>query len=92
MKVNVEPNVKVVFNLTYEELLKRTHGNYTHKIFMSNDKVIDRILVEVFISEPQDIKVFEETMDERKLFQRTSAFNFIQFILLHFILNMNFFF
>lgn len=61
MKVNVEPNVKAIFNLTYEELLKRNLGKYTHRIFIS-DEITERILIEIFISEPQEINVFEDSL------------------------------
>ena len=53
--VNIEPNVTAVFDLIYQELLKRTLGKYTHVIYLTNKEEISNFLIEVFIKEPQDI-------------------------------------
>ena len=55
ISVNVEPGKHIVFNLTYQELLQRKLGKYQHVIHLINKEVINNFLIEVFISEPQNI-------------------------------------
>lgn len=55
ISVNVEPGKNIVFNLTYQELLQRSLGKYRHVIHLINKEIINNFLIEVFISEPQDI-------------------------------------
>ncbi|CAI9723137.1 Hypothetical predicted protein [Octopus vulgaris] len=55
ISVNVEPQKDIVYNLTYQELLTRQDYKYRHVIHLSNGGIIDDFLVEVFITEPQDI-------------------------------------
>ncbi|GAB1598743.1 inter-alpha-trypsin inhibitor heavy chain H4-like [Argonauta hians] len=55
ISVNVEPDKYVVYNLTYQELLTRQGGKYRHIIHLSNGEIIDDFLVEVFITDFQDI-------------------------------------
>ncbi|XP_029636479.1 inter-alpha-trypsin inhibitor heavy chain H4-like [Octopus sinensis] len=55
ISVNVEPQKYVVYNLTYQELLTRQNNKYRNVIHLSNGGIIDDFLVEVFITEPQDI-------------------------------------
>ncbi|XP_071439926.1 inter-alpha-trypsin inhibitor heavy chain H4-like isoform X2 [Hetaerina americana] len=56
VSVNVEPQTKMTFNLTYEELLTRRLGLYDHIIHLiSSDKLIRDMKVEVAIEERQNI-------------------------------------
>ncbi|GAB1598744.1 inter-alpha-trypsin inhibitor heavy chain H4-like [Argonauta hians] len=55
ISVNVEPDKYVVYNVTYQELLTRQGGKYRHTIHLSNGEIIDDFLVEVFITDFQDI-------------------------------------
>lgn len=55
VSINVEPGKNIIFNLTYQELLQRSQGKYRHVIHLINKEIINNFLIEVFISEPQDI-------------------------------------
>ncbi|XP_036358745.1 inter-alpha-trypsin inhibitor heavy chain H4-like [Octopus sinensis] len=55
ISVNVEPQKYIVYNLTYQELLTRQNNKYRHAVHVTNGEIIDDFLVEVFITEPQDI-------------------------------------
>lgn len=51
IKTNIEPGEKVVFKLTYEELLQRRNGQYEHSININPDSIVGDFKVEVFINE-----------------------------------------
>lgn len=57
MTVNVEPNSKAIFNLTYEELLVRRNGVYNHAINLHPGALVPRMEVRVHIKESQKIKL-----------------------------------
>merc|ERR1719347_731903 len=48
---NIEPGAKVIFKLTYEELLERKSGKYEHFINIDHKQLVDDLKVEVFINE-----------------------------------------
>merc|ERR1719445_1575965 len=48
---NIEPGAKVIFKLTYEELLERNSGKYEHFINIDPKQLVDDLKVEVFINE-----------------------------------------
>ena len=51
IKTNIEPGEKVVFKLTYEELLQRRNGQYEHSININPNSIVGDFKVEVFINE-----------------------------------------
>ena len=51
IKTNIEPGEKVIFKLTYEELLQRSNGQYEHSININPDSIVGDFKVEVFINE-----------------------------------------
>ena len=53
--VNVAAMEKVLFELTYQELLKRTKGKYSHVIYVNPGQVVDDMIVEVAIKESRDL-------------------------------------
>ncbi|XP_069689636.1 inter-alpha-trypsin inhibitor heavy chain H4-like [Periplaneta americana] len=55
VSVNVEPQKKVTFNLTYEELLSRKLGTYKHVINLDPGQIVRDLSVEVRINESADI-------------------------------------
>ncbi|XP_069689616.1 inter-alpha-trypsin inhibitor heavy chain H4-like isoform X2 [Periplaneta americana] len=55
VSVNVEPQKKVTFNLTYEELLSRKLGTYKHVINLDPGQIVRDLSVEVHINESADI-------------------------------------
>ncbi|XP_069689624.1 inter-alpha-trypsin inhibitor heavy chain H4-like isoform X3 [Periplaneta americana] len=55
VSVNVEPHKKVTFNLTYDELLKRTLGVYKNVINLDPGQIVQDLSVEVHINESADI-------------------------------------
>ncbi|KAJ9598936.1 hypothetical protein L9F63_010530, partial [Diploptera punctata] len=55
VSVNVEPRKKVTFNLTYEELLTRRLGEYSHVINLHPGQEVRDLQVDVFISESRNI-------------------------------------
>ncbi|XP_063224499.1 inter-alpha-trypsin inhibitor heavy chain H4-like isoform X2 [Bacillus rossius redtenbacheri] len=57
VSVNVEPQSKVTFNLTYEELLTRRLGTYNHVINLYPGQVVRDLQVDVFIKEARNITV-----------------------------------
>lgn len=57
VSVNVEPNSKATFNLTYEELLTRRNGVYNHAINLHPGALVPRMEVSVHIKESQKIKL-----------------------------------
>jgi Vault protein inter-alpha-trypsin. len=57
VSVNVEPQKKVTFNLTYEELLTRKLGLYNHVINLQPGQEVQDLQVQVLISESRNITV-----------------------------------
>lgn len=55
MSVNVEPRSKIVFNLTYEELLIRKHGRYEMVINLHPGQLVKDLSVDVNINETQKL-------------------------------------
>uniref|UniRef100_K1PXQ1 Inter-alpha-trypsin inhibitor heavy chain H3 n=1 Tax=Magallana gigas TaxID=29159 RepID=K1PXQ1_MAGGI len=53
--VNVGAQEKVVFNLTYQELLKRKRGSYEHVIYIDPKQVVKDFQIGVSIEESRDI-------------------------------------
>ncbi|XP_068629147.1 inter alpha-trypsin inhibitor, heavy chain 4-like isoform X2 [Battus philenor] len=57
VSVNVEPKMKAVFNLTYEELLTRRNGVYNHAINLHPGGLVPKLTVTVHVKESQGISV-----------------------------------
>nr|XP_022300432.1 inter-alpha-trypsin inhibitor heavy chain H3-like isoform X2 [Crassostrea virginica] len=55
VEVNVGAKEKVVFNLTYQELLKRKRGSYEHVIFINPQQIVKDFQIYVSIQESRDI-------------------------------------
>ncbi|RZF39064.1 hypothetical protein LSTR_LSTR006601 [Laodelphax striatellus] len=55
VSVNVEAAGKILFNLTYEELLTRSLGHYTHIINVNPGQIVKDLAVKVKIQETSDI-------------------------------------
>lgn len=55
MSVNVEPQKKATFNLTYEELLTRRLGQYSHVINLHPGQEVRDLQVHVSISERRNM-------------------------------------
>lgn len=55
VEVNVAAQEKVIFNLTYQELLKRKHGSYEHVVYINPQQIVKDLQVEVAIEESRDI-------------------------------------
>lgn len=53
--VNVGAQEKVIFNLTYQELLKRTRGSYEHVIYINPKQIVKDFQIDVSIEESRDI-------------------------------------
>ena len=51
VSTNIEPGQKVVFKLTYEELLERKAGVYEHVINIDPNQIVDDLRIDVFINE-----------------------------------------
>merc|ERR1712013_694167 len=51
VSTNIEPGAKVIFKLTYEELLERKSGKYEHSINIDPKQLVDDFKIEVFINE-----------------------------------------
>lgn len=59
VSVNVEPQKKVTFNLTYEELLTRKLGQYNHVINLQPGQEVRDLQVRVSISETRNITILQ---------------------------------
>ncbi|KAJ8297900.1 LOW QUALITY PROTEIN: hypothetical protein KUTeg_024431, partial [Tegillarca granosa] len=57
IKVNVEANASVVFNLTYKEILRRKKGKYSHVIYIDPGQTVEDFQIEVAIQESRDITI-----------------------------------
>jgi len=57
--VNVEPQKKATFNLTYEELLTRKLGLYNHVINLQPGQEVKDLQVQVLISENRNITILQ---------------------------------
>lgn len=55
ISVNVAANSKTVFNLTYQEMLKRVHGVYKHIVNLQPDRPVEKAQIDVFITERAEI-------------------------------------
>ncbi|XP_069141634.1 inter-alpha-trypsin inhibitor heavy chain H2-like isoform X1 [Argopecten irradians] len=55
VQVMVEPQSTVTFNLTYQNLLRRNHGNYEHVIYLDPGQVVDDLRVDIAIQESRAI-------------------------------------
>merc|ERR1719347_1456975 len=51
VSTNIEPGAKVIFKLTYEELLERKSGKYGHSINIDPKQLVEDFKIEVFINE-----------------------------------------
>lgn len=51
VSVNIEPQTKVTFNMTYEELLTRRNGHYHHCIHIDPGAIVPELKVKVHITE-----------------------------------------
>merc|ERR1719347_1924030 len=51
VSTNIEPGAKVIFKLTYEELLERKSGKYKHSINIDPKQLVEDFKIEVFINE-----------------------------------------
>ncbi|KAL0281326.1 UNVERIFIED_CONTAM: hypothetical protein PYX00_002347 [Menopon gallinae] len=58
VSVNVEPNKKVRFNLTYEELLERKFGHYRHVVNINPGQLVDDLSVKISVHENRNITKF----------------------------------
>ncbi|XP_071816584.1 inter-alpha-trypsin inhibitor heavy chain H3-like isoform X3 [Apostichopus japonicus] len=61
--VNLAASTTVVFNLTYQELLRRDKGLFKHRINAAPGQVVDDFRVEVVVIEPQGITVLESSWE-----------------------------
>ena len=61
MSANVEARGKVVFLLTYEELLERTDQKYHHNINIFPDGDLEDVKVEIFINESRPLSFLNVT-------------------------------
>ncbi|XKL64670.1 hypothetical protein PGB90_004756 [Kerria lacca] len=59
VSINVEPLSKVTFNLTYEQLLTRTLGQYENVINVNPGQIVKSFSVQVNIEESSDITSLE---------------------------------
>ena len=62
IKTNVEPGEKVLFKLTYDELLERTLGKYEQVINVNPDQIVDDFNINFYIRESLpivDLKLLE---------------------------------
>lgn len=59
VSVNVEPQKKVTFNLTYEELLTRKLGLYNHVINLQPGQEVQDLQVRVLISESRNVTILQ---------------------------------
>ncbi|XP_064626001.1 uncharacterized protein LOC135486827 [Lineus longissimus] len=55
VSVNVAPQQKVTFNLTYQELLQRTLGMYQNVMYINPGQIVPDLKVDVFINESRNI-------------------------------------
>ncbi|XP_078270179.1 inter-alpha-trypsin inhibitor heavy chain H3-like isoform X4 [Rhinoraja longicauda] len=59
VSVNIAPNKKVTFELTYEELLKRHLGKYEMSIRVNPKQLVNHFQIDVYIFEPQGISFLD---------------------------------
>jgi len=59
VSTNIEGNGKVIFNLTYEELMDRNLGVYTNTINLNPQQIVNDMSVTVNIEEPTAITTLE---------------------------------
>lgn len=55
VEVNVGAQEKVVFNLTYQELLKRKRGSYEHVIYIDPKQIVADFKIHVSIEESREL-------------------------------------
>lgn len=55
VEVNVGAQEKVVFNLTYQELLKRKRGSYEHVIYINPKQIVADFQIHVSIEESREL-------------------------------------
>lgn len=53
--MNVEPHSKVIFNLTYEQLLTRKHNNYDMVVNLHPGQLVKDLTVDVYINETKPL-------------------------------------
>ncbi|XP_078533219.1 inter-alpha-trypsin inhibitor heavy chain H2 [Lissotriton helveticus] len=54
--LSVPPGTKVIFEINYQETLRRKLGNYEHVIHLEPGKLAKNLQVDVYITEPQGIE------------------------------------
>ncbi|ELT88977.1 hypothetical protein CAPTEDRAFT_95231 [Capitella teleta] len=61
IQVAVAGRTNVVFEMTYQELLRRSNGVYTHTIYVDPMQVLPHLKITVKVFEPQGIRFFNVT-------------------------------
>uniref|UniRef100_A0A915J7Q7 Inter-alpha-trypsin inhibitor heavy chain H3-like n=1 Tax=Romanomermis culicivorax TaxID=13658 RepID=A0A915J7Q7_ROMCU len=72
ISVNVGANESVIFDLTYQEVLKRVHGFYKHVINVETEEQVQDMNIEVKISEMGKIKSVKVPKFEPKIGEKTN--------------------
>lgn len=55
VSMNVEPNSKVIFNLTYEQLLVRKHDKYDMVINLHPGQLVKDLTIDVYLHESRPL-------------------------------------
>nr|XP_039261978.1 inter-alpha-trypsin inhibitor heavy chain H3-like [Styela clava] len=53
--VNLEANKRVLFNLKYQQLLRRSRGQYRHEIIVQTKQPVGELLIDVYICETRPL-------------------------------------
>ena len=53
--LGVAPESTVTFDLTYDELLERRRGVFEHRVNLWPGQVVDNLVMDIYITEPQGI-------------------------------------
>ncbi|XP_071817702.1 uncharacterized protein [Apostichopus japonicus] len=67
LSIPLQPDQRAQFNLDYQMLIPRRRGNYEHKVSLFPEQIVDDILVDTAIVEPQGIAVASAYLNDKAL-------------------------
>ncbi|XP_060071791.1 inter-alpha-trypsin inhibitor heavy chain H4-like, partial [Ylistrum balloti] len=65
--MNVAANSEAIFKLSYQELIEKVLGNYTQKIHIEPNQIVENLTVVASFQEPQGIDVFSYALPDSEV-------------------------
>ncbi|KAJ8046232.1 Inter-alpha-trypsin inhibitor heavy chain H3 [Holothuria leucospilota] len=73
--VNLSPNTTASFHLTFQEHLRRKNGVFRYKINLFPNEIVQELMADVYITEPQGISFANITWEQDYLLNNYTLYN-----------------